>query len=124
MLRYFKKIFAAESKNQQSSDRIDILAVIEEVKENEQKGVPLGKRIHTFEYKMMEVRLDCDIASNYRVTVYEGKERRFSFTIFAKQGDYDTLEQVYDRIIGFLDGDRQISELPDDDTLKGFYYGH
>lgn len=124
MLSYLKKLFTAESKKQKPSGGIDISTVIEEVKKNEQKGVPLGKRIHTFEYQLMEIRLDCDIASNYRVTVYEGEERRYSFTVFAKQGDYDTLEQVYGRIIGFLDGDRQITGLPDNDTLKGFYYGH
>ena len=60
----------------------------------------------------------------YRVTVNEGKERRYSFTVVCEPGDYDTLRSSYEEITAFLDGDRRLANLPRHDRLKGHYYGH
>lgn len=124
MLEYFKQLFSSDdSPTAESSHDVDISAVIAEVKANELEDIPTGRRIHTLEHGSLEIRLDRDITGHYRVTVYEGADRRYSFTVFAKEGEYPILEKAYGEIIDFLEGDRHLSEIPDKEFIKGFYYG-
>ena len=46
------------------------------------------------------------LSLSYRVTVNQGTERRYSFTILCSPGDYDALRSGYEAITVFLDGDR------------------
>ena len=52
------------------------------------EDIDLGKRIHEFRYEELDVRLDRDIAGLYRVTVKQGKERLYSFTVVCPPKDY------------------------------------
>lgn len=85
--------------------------------------VVLGKRIHEFRFQELDVRLDRDVLGLYRVTVNQGTERRYSFTIVCNPGDYDALRSGYEAITAFLDGDRHLADLPNTDWLKGHFYG-
>lgn len=122
MFDRLKKLFFSPSEQEQETD---IPTIIEQIKAREAKNdIPLGRRIHSFHHKEYQLALDRDISKNYRVTVYLGRERIYSFTLFANQGNYDILEQAYGRIIGFLDSEQKLSNLPDNEILKGFFYGH
>lgn len=122
MLELFKKLFTKED---QPREPVDVQRIIRQIKEaEEKKDIPLGKRIHSFSYVDFQLNLDRDITEHYRITVYQGQERIYSFTIFAKERNYDILEQAYSQIITFMEGDRNIGSLPDDEILKGFFYGH
>lgn len=124
MLRFIKKWLknghAAESNKQE----LDLASLISEIRERESAGVDLGRRIYQFNYGIFDVRLDRDITEHYRVTVYNGRERVYSFTVMAKEGEYEELKDGYRSIIDFLDGERKPSELPNSNTLKGHFYGH
>lgn len=122
MLKLFKNLFSTDNQPEETIRIPEIIARIKQ-KESEQ-NIPLGRRIHTFNYKDVELSLDRDITENYRVTVYQGRERIYSFSIFANQGNYDILENGYIRIINFLDGERKVSDLPEEENIKGFFYGH
>jgi hypothetical protein len=122
MFERLKKLFSSTSKPQEETD---IPAIIEQIKARESKdNIPLGRRIHTFNYQNLDLFLDRDITKNYRVTVYQGRERMYSFSIFASQGNYDMLEKGYAKIINYLEGEQKVSDLPDDENIKGFFYGH
>lgn len=122
MLNKIKKLFTTD---QIPEEVVDIQNIIHQIKEKESaQTTALGRRIHSFSYQYFQLYLDRDITKNYRITVYQGRDRIYSFTIFAKQGKYDILERGYSRIISFLDSERRIADLPDDDILKGFFYGH
>lgn len=122
MLDLLKKIFIPAKPPEEA---VDVPAIIDEIKEVESnKPIPPGRRIHTLSYRGLDLFLDRDITKNYRVTVYQGRERIYSFSIFANQGNYDILEKGYIRIINFLDGGRKLSDLPEDENIKGFFYGH
>lgn len=124
MFDRFKNLFTSPSEPEQETD---VPAIIDQIKAREGEAgsdIPLGKRIHSFHHRNYLVALDRDISKNYRVTVYQGRERIYSFTLFANQGNYDILEQAYGRIIGFLDSEQKLSNLPDNEILKGFFYGH
>ena len=104
---------------------IDLTAEIDRIRRVEAAGeIDLGKRIHCFRHQGLELRLDRDVLGMYRVTVNEGRERRYSFTVVCAPGDYDTLRSGYEEITAFLDGDRHLAKLPRHDRLKGHYYGH
>lgn len=119
---FIKKFF---SESQEPDETVDIPELIRQIKEREDKDeVPLGRRIHTFAYKEFQLSLDRDITENYRVTAYIGQDRIYSFSIFANQGNYNILEKGYSEIIQYLDGDRNIQSLPDNEIIKGFFYGH
>ncbi len=122
MFDRLKKLFFSPSEQEEETD---VPTIIQQIKAREAKNdIPLGRRIHSFHHKGYQIALDRDISKNYRVTVYLGKERIYSFTLFANQGNYDILEQAYGRIIGFLDSEQKLSNLPDNEILKGFFYGH
>ncbi len=122
MLDLLKKIFIPDKPPE---DTVDVPAIIDEIKEAESnRSIPLGRRIHKLSYRGLDLFLDRDITKNYRVTVYQGRERIYSFSVFANQGNYDILEKGYVRIINFLDGERKVSDLPEDENIKGFFYGY
>lgn len=122
MFERIKNLFSSPLKPQEETD---VPVIIDQIKVREKSNdIPLGRRIHTFNYKDVDLSLDRDISKNYRVTVYQGRERIYSFSIFANQGNYDILENGYIRIINFLDGERKVSDLPEDENIKGFFYGH
>lgn len=122
MLDFLKKIFITDKPPEEP---VYVPAIIDEIKEAEfNKNIPLGRRIHKLNYRDLDLFLDRDITKNYRVTVYQGRERLYSFSIFANQGNYDILEKGYTRIIKYLDGERKVSDLPEDENIKGFFYGH
>lgn len=122
MFDRLKKFFSSPSESEKPAN---IPAIIDQIKAREAgSDIPLGKRIHSFHHRNYLIALDRDISKNYRVTVYLGRERIYSFSLFANQGNYDILEQAYIRIIDFLDGEQKLSHLPDNDMLKGFFYGH
>ena len=104
---------------------INLTAEIDAIRRVETTAKPdLGKRIHSFRHQGLELRLDRDMLGMYRVTVNEGKERRYSFTIVCPPGDYDALRVGYEEITQFLDSDRHLAKLPRHDRVKGHYYGH
>lgn len=122
MFEAIKKLFGTSSETEEPADIPTIIGQIR--KREEMNDIPLGRRIHSFHHRQYQLALDRDISENYRVTVYLGRERIYSFTLFANQGDYNILEQAYTKIVHFLDGEQQLSDLPDNETLKGFFYGH
>jgi len=122
MFESLKKLFSSPSKPQ---EKTDIPAIIDKIKAREKSDdIPLGRRIHSLSHGDLDLFLDRDITENYRVTVYQERERIYSFSIFANQGDYDILEKGYARIINYLEGERKVADLPADETIKGFFYGH
>lgn len=123
MFRFLKKMFQNGEGTEAPRDRIDLEELIEEIREREAGEIPRGRKIHQFEYGIFEVRLDRDITERYRVTVMNGRERVYSFTVKGGEGDYEILREGYDRILEYLDGERNPSGLPDNTTLKGHFYG-
>ncbi|MTI87898.1 MAG: hypothetical protein FH748_08020 [Balneolaceae bacterium] len=124
-MSFFKRLFWGSGKNQEPAPKTDIPKIITQIETKEQaRDIPLGRKIHDFDYGMLSVRLDRDITKSYRITVWQGKERLYSFTVQTNQGNYKQLQQAYNIIINFLNGDQNLSHLPDNDLVKGFYYGH
>lgn len=124
MIRFLKRIFFDRRDRETSKAKVDISELILEIRQEESAGeIPPGRRIHRVEYGIFEIRLDRDITGNYRVTVYSGKEREYSFTVFGRKGEYEKLKEAFGKIFDFLDGEHKISNLPDNELIKGFYYG-
>jgi len=99
---------------------VDLNSVLQQIKHKESESkIDPGRKIHVFEYGFLEVRFDRDVTLNGRICILNGKERLFTFIVFAKQGDYDILEQAFVAVIDFLDGNRSIKTLPNNNILKG-----
>ena len=112
-------LFNTPDQKQPTPD-INIQLQIHSIKKIEgEKGYEPGRKIHAFEYGLLEIRFDRDITLNGRICIFSGKERLFTFTVFAKQGDYDILKQAFVAVIEFLESDRSIKNLPDNNILKG-----
>ena len=128
MKDFFKRLnkhFSSQNGQVVEPAPIDLTAEIDRIRRVEAtEEIGLGKRIHCFRHQGLELRLDRDMLGMYRVTVNEGRERRYSFTVVCAPGDYDTLRSGYEEITAFLDGDRRLANLPHHDRLKGHYYGH
>ena len=128
MSDFFKRLrdhFSSSNGQHLPKPSVNLAAEIEAIRHVESTATPdLGKRIHSFRHQGLELRLDRDVLGMYRVTVNEGKERRYSFTIVCPPGDYDALHAGYEEITEFLDSDRHLAKLPRHDRVKGHYYGH
>lgn len=121
----FRKHYTTLNGQSLPSPSLDLDAEIETIRTAEtSQHIELGKQIHSFTYQHLNLRLDRDILGMYRVTVNEGRERRYSFTITCGQGDYDALRDGFAEIAKFLNSDRRLDDLPQDDRVKGHYYGH
>lgn len=86
-------------------------------------GMPLGRLIHRFDVDGLDLRLDRDVTGAYRITVGDGQERQYSFSVRCRPRDYDALREAYEEVVRFLRSDRRLIRLPNDDRLKGHYYG-
>ncbi len=126
-----KKLFGflRTKKKSSKSEQIDWPVVdldkqIEAIKLVESEGdVELGKRIHQFDFHEFELRLDRDVTGTYRICANQGAERRFSFTIKTSHRDYDGLRGALDMITEFLSGERRIAHLPNNEIVKGHFFG-
>lgn len=124
---FFKRLrdhFSSSNGQDVQRPSVNLTAEIEAIQRAEAaQELDLGKQIHSFRHQGLELRLDRDVLGMYRVTVNEGRDRRYSFTIVCAPGDYAALHAGYEEITRFLDSDRRLTKLPRHDRLKGHYYG-
>ncbi|MCG2589336.1 hypothetical protein [Rhodohalobacter sulfatireducens] len=124
-MRFFSNLFSNNQRSKHPAPEIDLDRILSNIEEREEEmEIPLGKKIYDFHYGELLVRFDRDITHNGRISIYRGKERLYSFTVFAKEGEYDILRDAFDSTVDFLESDRSINNLPDNDVLKGFYHHH
>lgn len=124
-MRFFSNLFSKKEKQTKPKPEINLAKELSKIEEVEKAGdVPLGKKIHSFEYGMLEVRFDRDITHNGRICIFEGEDKLFSFTVFGKEGEYDILKNAFESVVTFLGTDRSIKNLPENQFLKGFYHQH
>ncbi|NBC02964.1 MAG: hypothetical protein GVY20_04575 [Bacteroidetes bacterium] len=122
---FFSNLFSNNHPSKQPAPEIDLDRILANIEEKEkQKEIPLGKKIYDFHYGELLIRFDRDITQKGRICIYQGKERLYSFTVFAKEGEYDILKDALKSAVEFLQSDRSIKNLPDNDLLKGFYHTH
>lgn len=125
MFNFLKKLFDRDSKSEKSIPDPDFTLLIANIRKRENaEEIAPGKKIHEFDYALYTLRLDRDIAKNYRITVFQGNERIYSFTVFDNQSNRDILEMAYRKVIQFLKSDQSIKNLPQSDILKGYYFGN
>lgn len=127
MFDFIKKLFKRKRNGEPKSSfpEPDIPALISQIKKREDAGnISPGQKIHAFDHGPFTIRIDRDITKNHRITIWQGSERIYSFTVYASQGEYEKLEKAYEQVIQFLESDQSLSDLPSSDLLKGFYYGH
>ena len=121
MFNFLKTLFQTSALEEEPIPKPNIGSIIQKAGQvEEQSGLEPGRKIHEFDYRFFTLRLDRDITRNYRVTVSQGNERIYSFTI----SEDPALENALHQILDFLNGSRSLKELPNSETLKGFYFGH
>ena len=127
MKKFFKKIQTSPRVKKRAGENwppLDVEAQIAIIKSIEaDQDIGLGKRIHQFSFREFELRLDRDVTGTYRLVANEGNERRYSFSIRCKKGNYQVLLTSFQEIINYLSGDRRFANLPNHEQLKGHYYG-
>lgn len=122
---FFSKLFSGKEKRTEPKPEINLEKKLSKIERAEKDGeVPLGKKIHSFEYGMLEIRFDRDITNNGRISIFEGEVKQFSFPVFDKEGEYDILKKAFESVISFLESDRSIKNLPENQVLKEFYHQH
>ncbi|WP_020404049.1 hypothetical protein [Gracilimonas tropica] len=121
MFNFFKNIFQTSAPEDKPVSKPDIDSIIQKVQQVEENSdIEPGRKIHEFDHGFLSLRLDRDITKNYRITVFQGTERIYSFSI----SEDSVLENALHQILDFLNGSRSFKELPNSETLKGFYFGH
>lgn len=83
-----------------------------------------GRKLHTFDWNGWTIRIDVDITRRYRFTLNQGNERRFSFTVLSKPGDYDGLKAAFLHIQKFINDGMPLKKLPRNEVLIGHFYGY
>ncbi|MGN8224684.1 hypothetical protein [Gracilimonas sp. BCB1] len=125
MRNFLKNLFQQKKEPDIPVPEPNYAEIINKIKKAEEsQDIQPGRKIYAFDYDLFELRLDRDITNQYRVTIFKGNDRIYSFTVFAKKGELEKLRNAYPHIIDFLKGEQKIATLPDSDLLKGFYFGH
>lgn len=84
---FFSNLFSNNQLSKNPAPEIDLDRILSNIEDGEEEmEIPLGKKIYDFHYGELPVRFDRDIAQNGRICIYQGKERLYSFTVFAKEG--------------------------------------
>lgn len=79
--------------------------------------------LYTYDpHYQLQIRFDRDITQNGRISVFSGNKKLYSFTVFAKKGEYDILKSAFHSVNEFLKSDRSIHNLPDNERIKGFFH--
>ena len=113
-----------KQRNQPEWPPVDLGKEIESIRNSESDtDIGLGRKIHGFPFHEFELCVDRDITGMYRLVVYQGTERKYSFSIRCKHRDYTALRSGFEEIVKFLEGNRRIADLPKQENLKGFYFG-
>lgn len=121
---WLRTFFAPTANGTMTGPTISVAAQIDIIRSIEtNQTIPTGQRIHGFNYANLEMRLDRDVMGTYRLTVNQGRDKQFSFSINCAKGDYEKLSRGLEEVIRFLDGERSFRNLPNHDLVKGYYYG-
>lgn len=125
MRNFLRKLFHREKEPEVPVPEPNYVEIINKIKKAEEtQEIQPGRKIYAFDYDLFELRLDRDITNQYRITVFKGNDRIYSFSVFVTKQEVQKLDEAYRIIISFLKGDRSLANLPDTDLLKGFYFGN
>jgi len=95
-MNFFSNLFSKKKKDAEPDPEVNLEKELSKIKKTEEAGqIPLGKKIHSFDYGMLEIRFDRDITHNGRICIFEGDEKLFSFTVFAKEGEYNIVKLFF-----------------------------
>jgi hypothetical protein len=125
MRNFLKSLFQREKEPEVPVPEPNYTEIINKIKKTEESlDIQPGRKIHAFDYGLFELRLDRDITNQYRITVFRGSDRVYSFTVFITKQEVQKLDTAYRDVISFLKVNPGIAHLPDNDLLKGFYFGN
>lgn len=124
VLSFFKKWFGITPEDPEPLPTLDLERAIEQIQKSEkasqtEPGRPIFKGRHTH----FDIRLDRDITGHYRITAFYGTEKAYSFSVYSETTDFKSLSSAFKTVTGFLEGERNLRDLPDDDLVKGHYFG-
>ena len=121
---FFKNLFNSPSREKYLTPPPDTESLVTLIADIELKQKPEpGRKIHTFEYMDAELILDVEITEQYRLSVYIGREKKYGFIIKCNPGNYEVLKCGLEDALKFLNSTRKVSELPDNEHIKGYLFG-
>lgn len=124
-MKFFSKFFSGGKQDKNQRPEVDVDEIVSIIRKKEEtRKISTGKKICSFDFGSLQVRFDRDMTHNGRICIFEGEEKLFSFTVFAKEGEYDILKDAFESVTLFLNGDQSIKNIPDNEVLKGFYHQH
>lgn len=123
-VKKLKSIFSGNNHDKIQHPPLDIDGLINQIKGIEVINPPEpGRKIYSFMYYDFELILDVEVTGQYRLSAFSGKEKKYGFLIKCETGNYKVLAEGIKQCIDFLDGNRKIGDLPDNEVLKGHYFG-
>jgi len=100
----------------------DAARVADAVRKAESESpVEPGRMLHQLVYDELTIRFDRDVIGLLRITASRDAERRYSFSVRCPAGEWD---DAFRTVFAFLGSDRSFRNLPDDDRVRGHFYGH
>lgn len=77
--------------------------------------------LHQLVYDELTIRFDRDVIGCLRITASRDSERRYSFSVRCAADEWD---DAFERVFAFLGSDRSLRRMPDDDRVRGHFYGY
>ncbi len=91
--------------------------------QEEQKDIPQGKQIFSFDHHEYSISIDREFTDHYRISVFVGNHKVYGFTINDKEISDDRFADIFEKIISFLDHKPSVDSLPDDEWFKSHFFG-
>lgn len=90
-------------------------------KAEEESTIEPGRLLHRFDYDELTIRFDRDVIGLLRITASKDEERRYSFSVRCSTDEWN---DAFESVFAFLASERSIRNLPNDDRVRGHFYGH
>lgn len=86
-----------------------------------ESDVEPGRLLHRFVYDELTIRFDRDVIGLLRITASRDDERRYSFSVRCAEEEWD---DAFETVFAFLASDRSLANLPNDNRVRGHFYGY
>ncbi len=123
MKKFLSKLFGSNKTKEFELPGANIETVMGEIKKAEaDKNIEPGRLIYKFVHKDLDLQIDIEITGTYRMVALIGTEKRYSFSIRCLKGEYGLLQSGLEESLYFLNGNRQLLNLPKTRLVKGHFF--
>lgn len=107
-----------------SAETVDIPELVRQIRSKEGDQPSQGKKIHSFQFQDYDIVLDREFNERYRISVFVDQQKVYGFNIEDKDISDQEFEQIWDRILHFLEESPSSKSTPETELVTSHFFGN